>query len=441
MCGGKTRVRSTKPGPYLRKALPWTNHAYPRSSGQYPRGVAVVLGLFFLSVAHTPALAQEAQVWAQTGRIVSPAEEPVKVSFSCILGDHPVCGSSLTDFGAAVAVDGDTIVVGSPHAQTIDIYRRAVQVIEHQATLTGPPGFGSAVTISGDILVAGARASSEAYVYSRTAEGWTLSTTITHENGCLGRSVDLTEDRVVVGDHCASKIHVIETEHWTKSAELSLAGVSKLGVNVAAANGFVVAHSDEGTYVFEENGGEWTSTLLIAESAGRIAASGGRIIATSSTSVLVFEHTASEWRQVASLVPSDSSPFSRYDGALLSPVIQGDTVAVGLVLDDPSPGSPGFPDQIPAPCAGQFGIRLCLPPRAGAVYVFDVTASGWTQTAKLVGDPIGDPQFGSAISLTPDERTLVVGAPYKLLSSVAGQVDVDPEDSVHVFERVLQGDL
>jgi len=64
---------------------------------------------------------------------------------------------------------------------------------------------------------------------------------------------------------------------------------------------------------------------------------------------------------------------------------------------------------------------------AGAVYVFELTAAQWEQTAYLKAENSGPGDgFGSALALSADGRTLVVGAPFE--ASEATGVGADAED-------------
>src|SRR3989442_715538 len=115
----------------------------------------------------------------------------------------PTCGNSLSElvpnetafsqqFGHAVAIEGDTAVVGAPldsagnvNAGAAYVFVRAGATWIEQAKLTaGDAGlkaeFGNAVAISGDTIVVGAHADPRgdgvpegaAYVFARNGTGW-----------------------------------------------------------------------------------------------------------------------------------------------------------------------------------------------------------------------------------------------------------------------------
>lgn len=135
--------------------------------------------------------------------------------------------------------------------------------------------------------------------------------------------------------------------------------------------------------------------------------------------VYVYERTDNGWMQTQRLTSGDAvtdddgSYLDRFGGAL---AVDGDRLLVGAEGDE----SNGDPD-------------------AGAVYVFERTSLGWTQTARLTSsdtirheDPDGFSNpvfFGRAVALTGD--TALVGAPYE------DRVDPDRKETgaVYVFKR------
>jgi hypothetical protein len=93
----------------------------------------------------------------------------------------------------------------------------------------------------------------------------------------------------------------------------------------------------------------------------------------------VFDNTASGWKQVAELKGSDTAASDEFGSSV---AISGTTVVVG---------------------AGNHANY------AGEAYVFDKTASGWKQVAKLKGsDTAADDYFGWSVAVSG--TTAVVGA-------------------------------
>jgi hypothetical protein len=114
------------------------------------------------------------------------------------------------DFGAAVALDGDCLVVGAPYAGPDGdghayVFRRTGTSWIEEAKLTpsvvGPYGFGQSVAVHGDdVLVGGLQA---AYFFRRSAGTWTETARVAPAAGTGGRfgnAVGVHGDWAVVGD-------------------------------------------------------------------------------------------------------------------------------------------------------------------------------------------------------------------------------------------------
>ncbi len=127
--------------------------------------------------------------------------------------------------GAAIAVSGDTAIVGAPFADIggVNSQGAAFVLVKSGGTWTqqikltafdgvAGAGFGRAVGISGDTVVVttvgddesvGSAAQGAAYVFVRTGTTWTLQQTLTDPTGVVadnfGASVSIDGDTVVVG--------------------------------------------------------------------------------------------------------------------------------------------------------------------------------------------------------------------------------------------------
>ena len=136
--------------------------------------------------------------------------------------DGSVAAASSRRFGSSVAIDGDTIVVGGPYISStvgwfgnVFVFTRNNDSWEQQAKLGADDRgwgdlFGGAVAIDGDTVVIGARAdddngasSGSAYVFTRTGATWVQRAKLTAIDGAagdiFGYSVDIDKDTVVVG--------------------------------------------------------------------------------------------------------------------------------------------------------------------------------------------------------------------------------------------------
>ena len=128
--------------------------------------------------------------------------------------DHPTCTGG--EFGNAIALDGDTLVVGdwvdNGFRGAAHIFQRtgtqwmAVQELNSNENLTNLR-FGVDVAIDGDRAVVGAmRAPNRgaAFVFERTGTNWILTAKLTDPIGpaltSFGSSVDVQGDWIVVGE-------------------------------------------------------------------------------------------------------------------------------------------------------------------------------------------------------------------------------------------------
>lgn len=199
------------------------------------------------------------------------------------LGSEPVG----PNFGIAVAVSGNTVVVGSDCGDTLQVYRRVGNVWSHEASLTGSDmvgryGIGTAIAIHGDRIVAGALnyqdVTGAAFVFQHLATGWVEETILTPSvaEGSVnyGQSVGIYGDSIVVGapksydDATWGGAFVYANEApdlWREQPKLTAPGVSwleELGLSVAIDGDLVVAGKvgEPWAILFRENETGWEAS-------------------------------------------------------------------------------------------------------------------------------------------------------------------------------------
>ena len=160
--------------------------------------------------------------------------------------------ASLDHFGATVAIDGNTAIVGAygRNENGLDsgaayVFVRSGTVWTQQAKLTANDGlegdmFGFSAAISGDTTIIGAPGNDAigidtgaAYIFARSGTGWTLQTKIFAEDAALGDefgyAVDINGDNIVTGawkdDHAgidagSAYIFVRTQQGWVQQAKL-----------------------------------------------------------------------------------------------------------------------------------------------------------------------------------------------------------------------------
>jgi hypothetical protein len=353
-------------------------------------------------------------------------------------------GDASDFFGSSVAIDGDTVVVGAygdddkgSASGSAYVFVRDGGTWTQQAKLVpadvaANDWFGYAVAVDGDTVVVGAYKddakgadSGSAYVFVRTGGTWTQQAKLLASDGTaydyFGTAVAVDAGTVVVGANCddndkgpdsgSAYVFVRTGGTWTQQAKLvpaDGAASDYFGYAVAVDAGTVVVGaygdddkgSDSGSaYVFVRTGGTWTqqAKLLAADGdAGdrfgdAVAVDAGTVVVGASYdddkgpysgSVYVFTRTGGTWTQQAKLTAADGAAYDRFGYAV---AVDGDTIVVGAYQDDDK------------------GTN------SGSAYVFTRTGATWTQQAKLVpADGAANDNFGRAVAVDGD--TIVVGA-------------------------------
>jgi hypothetical protein len=290
-------------------------------------------------------------------------------------------------------------------------------------------GFGDAIAMSGDTIVVGAPGAGAAYVFVKPTSGWanmTQTAELTPSDGALaldfGFSVGISGNTIVVGSysHNAAYVFTQPDGGWksmTETAVLSNTnGVATLFGEWVAIDGNTIAVSEPKTFsyrgrvqIFTEPAGGWVSATptgsIIASdtTAGSnfgasLSVSGSTIVVgaygnnDSTGAAYVFVEPAAGWSgshsQKAELTASDGRAQDLFGVAA---AINGNAIAVGA----------------------QFKKKP-----TGAAYVFVEPASGWTnmtQTGELSASNIAQSSyFGNAVAIAP--ATIAVGSAMSLTS-------------------------
>ena len=304
-------------------------------------------------------------------------------------------------FGSSVAIDGDTVAVGTHAAFAAYVFEKPAGgwagILTENAKLTAPGGPNRTVAISGDTVVASSPANVPgAFVYVRPASGWA---------GTLGESAKLIPSDGGAGDVFGHSIVV--------RGDLIVAGAPQ----DEPAGGI-----DQGSvYLFVKPAAGWSGTLT--ESARLVASdtanfdllgwsvamnedtivAGAPGVGTLNGAVYVFEKPAAGWSGMlterAKLVGSDGG------GNLgMSAAISGNSVAAGGFIDNanagkayifirPPGGWSGIRTQnqiIPAPASSSGTVTS---PRFGAA----AAASGGTLVISESRERVGFNNFQGAV--------------------------------------------
>lgn len=388
------------------------------------RGFVIVIALLMaLGPVAGTAVAQSStsDAWEQQARL-SPAD------------------SDYDDYGQAVDIDGTTALVGAPIEGDGAAYIFELENGEWEQAakltpnaITDPNGFaddiGDAVALAGDTALVGAphADTSQAadvgavYVFSEQEDGtWAQTDRLLSGDGgdepLFGASLDFDGETAVVGAPIQD------------TSSLDRAGAA---------------------YVFELSNGEWSSAIRLDGPQLNDNAQLGKSVAVDAGTVLVgapvldgggavFEFQAeSGWSHTDTLIPSDREDRDVFGWAV---DIDGDTALVGDILADPglpflrtgaayfferdSSGTWSQTDKVARDDPeAQFGKSVALgggvatvgapagdDDGSGEAFVYASAGSGWNQTARIDAVEV-HARAGFADDVGMDGDMLIAGAP------------------------------
>jgi hypothetical protein len=327
-------------------------------------------------------------------------------------------------FGYSVAIDGDTAVVGAlndnANKGTAYVYVRSGTTWSLQQSLSAADGaqndeFGYAVAISGDTVLVNASGKANGqgavYAFTRSAGSWTEQQELTESNGadgdCFGCALALSGSTALIGADGASgnlgAAYVFaNTGTWTQQQEFlgqstsdffgfSLA-LSPAG-DVALVGAFGAASEAGDAYLFTKSGSSWSQpqaplTAPDGQAGDRFGyavalGSGTALIGAyangSSGAAYVFALAGTTWTEQQKLVPSDPTGGDFFGASV---ALGGSTAIVGAYER-----------------GGPFG--------PGAAYLFSNPGTGFTASQELLA-PTPNQYFGSAVAISGGSA--VVGA-------------------------------
>lgn len=309
--------------------------------------------------AATPATGHVAVVTSETGRWSREAT---------LEADTRSPGG---DFGAGVAADGDTVVVGAPlsgapvgpHGGSATVFDNRDGAWQRVTTLTGHATegvdrFGEAVSIDTDTVIVGVPGATmgrgpgngAVAVYTRESDGWSRTTTLMPPSEgieAFGREVALDGDLAIVGARATVDAHgpaggvavVYRRTHgvWVKAAILrpeptedsqSMAGSDGFGATVAIDGPRVLVGAPDAStskgrhagagYVFSRTGAGWRQdATLQAPDGGADHRFGANVDLRDSIAVVgtafgrgpvVFTRSGSTWRHETTLTIASTTP-------------------------------------------------------------------------------------------------------------------------------------
>lgn len=376
-------------------------------------------------------------------------------------------------FGQVMAVDGDTAVIAAPRLDSVEgdqtgavyVYVNNGDEWEFQQKLSpSDPGaddnFGASIAIDGDTVVVGAPIKNAnmgaVYVYTRTGTTWTQQTILNNgadasENDLFGSALALEGTTLAVGAPREGSgifpqgaVYVYEGSgaSWAFDQKLTItdgiagdffgASLALDGTRLLIGSPFQSTSFDDtfvgAAYVFTLSAGDWGQTgKLTAQDGVREDYFGWSVDLEANTALVgapqsigidgfpnelpgggkayAFTYNGSTWAQQASaLTASDAGTDERFGWQV---ILNGNTAHIS---DDGA-------DE-----------RVDMEDRAdvGAVYSFSSNGTAWMQAAKLSPDAqFIDKEFGGSIALVGG--SLLVSAPGT--ANDAGEVYVYADDT------------
>lgn len=339
--------------------------------------------------------------------------------------DSPTVASS---FGYAVAVSGDTAIIGAPDESSVGatyiFHRSTPENWEQVARLTAPiptfsEAFGLSVAVDGDSALVGSRANlsfrGKVYAFERDSFGqWIAVGTLPvtgHENGdFFGVDVSISGDFAVVGANhdddrgsdagAAYFFHRNEFGQWTQTSKVVGSDIRSNdffgeSVSVSGSMAIIGGFGNEAAYVFQRSlNGQWHE---VAKLKGNDTTSGdwfGHDVSIDGATVVVGANRADsrsgaayifrqdangDWIQLNKVVAPNAPGFFEFGESV---AVSGDRVIVGAVSDD------AF---------------------AGSAYLFgDDGAGDWRALSKLKASDAANADLFSRVAI--DGKTAIVGA-------------------------------
>ena len=358
------------------------------------------------------------------------ADTPEQTEIAKLL---PVPGIELERFGTAVSIDGDTLVVGAPNyvpaptgPGSVYVYNRDAQgnwteyanLVVCDAACGD--GFGAAVSIDGDTIIVGAPAAANseidgaAYIFTRNEQGdWSQQAKLVVSDPQftkLGGSVALQGNTAVVGLISTTSPDVFifardQNGNWSHESTLSAPGTSSTnaiaiqGDTIIVGAPFFGIDDDKQTtigavYIFtRDENGNWVQQEQLLDpnpempfnffgssvAFDRNTLVVGSLVYEVSRAYIFNRNEQGDWLMQQVLDPDGNSSSDNFGASV---AIQGDTLVVGASHDTPS----------------------------GSEHIFTRDERGiWSEQAKLLQSDGGNNDvFGAAVAL--DNDTIIVGA-------------------------------
>lgn len=347
-------------------------------------------------------------------------------------------------FGWPVSISENVLLIGASEDECIDgprcgsayVFRWTGSDWIAEQKLVAPDGmavdqFGHAVAVADDVIVVGAVSdddngtqSGSAYMFRWDGSQWMFEQKILAADGAagdaFGRSVSVTGDRAVVGAFAdddngfasgSAYLFRWDGTTWIEEAKLLAsdgAALARFGQAVSMSNNVVVvgANLDDengsgagAAYVFRWDGTSWTEEQKLLASDGAPVDVFGAKVAISDDTIIVgaeledqsgfdagaaysYKWNGTQWLQEQKILATDGAPGDNFGRSL---DISGNVLVIGAVHIEVEGTD------------------------SGAAYIFRWNGASWIQAEKLLpSDGYANDAFGGSVALGDD--VIVVGA-------------------------------
>ncbi len=287
---------------------------------------------------------------------------------------QPADSAAQDYFGDSVALHGDTAIIGAPgddtggaSAGSAYVFVRSGTTWSQQSKLSASDPrtlnrFGFAVAISGDTALVGAFANDNngaAYTFERTGTSWSAASKLVHDgptNGRFGIAVALDGDTAIVGASAARRAYIYSrgATSWDQVTTLqSATAASREGnsVDIEGDTAIVGSPAETNTngsragaaYVYVRSGATWSeeqqllgdvatggdnfgSAVALAGERAVVGAVGNDTVADNAGAAYLLERTGTAWATTTTLTASDGTASAFYG---FSASFSGNFMAIG----------------------------------------------------------------------------------------------------------------
>ena len=351
-------------------------------------------------------------------------------------------GATGDGFGSAVAISGDTALVGAPNknggAGAAYVFVRSGMTWAQQAKLADPGAttddqFGCSVALSGDLALIGAygtkvgshASAGAAYLFARSGTSWSQIAELTASDAAdddeFGNAVALTESTALIGARNksfagnyytgAAYFFSDSAGSWSQEAEVpdpnpsytddfgaavALSGDTALiGAPGTSVNG---QYWSGAAYIYDLSGGAWTEQAELSAADGLAGDDFGTTVALDGGTALIGAVAALNWTGTAYLLTGSGSTWTQQAELSDPNAVTNDNYGVAVALNGDT--------ALVGACLKTVGSQSA----DGCGYVFTPSSGAWSQQAQISApDAAVNDNLGVAVALSGD--TALLGAP------------------------------